>query len=26
MSTHPSDAHRIEQIKALMPEVLKYKK
>lgn len=26
MSTHPSDAHRIEQLKALMPEVLKYKK
>lgn len=26
MSTHPSDAHRIEQIKALLPEALKYKK
>ena len=26
MSTHPSDAHRIAQIEALMPEVLKYKK
>lgn len=26
MSTHPSDVHRIEQIKALLPEVLKYKK
>lgn len=26
MSTHPSDAHRIAQIKALLPEVMKYKK
>lgn len=26
MSTHPSDAHRIEQIRALLPEVMKYKK
>ncbi len=26
MSTHPSDVHRIEQIRALMPEVLNYKK
>ena len=26
MSTHPSDAHRIEQIKALLPEVMKYKR
>lgn len=25
MSTHPSDAHRIEQIRALLPEVMKYK-
>lgn len=26
MSTHPSDARRIEQIRALLPEVAKYKK
>lgn len=26
MSTHPSDAHRIQQIRALLPEVMKYKK
>ena len=26
MSTHPSDANRIAQIKALLPEALKYKK
>ncbi len=26
MSTHPSDSHRIEQIRALLPEVMKYKK
>lgn len=26
MSTHPSDAHRIQQIRALLPEVEKYKK
>lgn len=25
MSTHPSDSHRVEQIKALLPEVRKYK-
>lgn len=26
MSTHPSDSHRIEQIRTLLPEVMKYKK
>lgn len=26
MSTHPSDEHRIAQIRALLPEVMKYKK
>lgn len=26
MSTHPSDVHRIEQIRALMPEVMKYRR
>lgn len=26
MSTHPSDSHRIEQIRALLPEVMKYGK
>lgn len=26
MSTHPSDAHRMEQIKAFIPEALKYRK
>jgi len=26
MSTHPSDAHRIAQIEALLPEVMKYKR
>lgn len=26
MSTHPSDAHRIQQIEALLPEAMKYKK
>lgn len=26
MSTHPSDEHRIEEIRTLLPEVMKYKK
>ncbi len=26
MSTHPSDEHRIEQIRTLLPEVMKYKR